>query len=240
MGFNYFTLLEFPIAFLLPLAVILFFVLSKNRKIYAYESVFYGIGAFLGSILCVAIAFIFTNSIILSGLSFSDDTSGLAIAGRIFAIMIAVLFVFCESFKMMTMKKFSEGDTPKKFSSLGFSAGVVIAQSGVIFVALNLFDAYEMNAGYAIFSGAILLVTGIMYTVLSFASEKALRLGSKGAAYGLSSIYYVFWIAVIFCVNSSTLMYIVCSVIYVVALILSAVFLKNSGVLLKKFRKTGE
>ena len=148
--------------------------------------------------------------------------------------MIAVLFVFCESFKMMTMKKFSESDTRKEFSSIGFSAGVVIAQSVVIFVALNFFDSYEMEAGYAIFSGLILLVTGVMYTVLSYASEKALILGSKGAAYALSSVYYIFWIGVIVCVSSTTLMYIVSSLIFVIAFVLSAVFLKNSGKILKK------
>ena len=234
MGFNYATLLEFPFALLLPVAVILFFSLSKNRKTYAYDSIAYGVGAFLGSILCVAIAFIFTNSVILAGLTFEDDTSGMGIAGKIFSIMVAVLFVFCESFKMMTVKKFITSETRTKFSSLGFSAGVVIAQSGVIFVALNLFDAYEMNSGYAIFSGLILLVTGIMYTILSFAAEKALVLGSKGAAYALSSVYYIFWIAVILCVNSPTLMYVVCSIVYLVALILSAVFLKNGGSFTKK------
>ncbi len=234
MGFNYFTLLEFPIGLALPIAIILFFALSKNRKTYAYDSIAYGIGAFLGSLLCVAIVFIFTNSIILAGLSFSDDVSGMTIAGTIFSIMIAVLFVFCESFKMMTIKKFTESETRTKFSSIGFSAGVVIAESIVIFVALNLFDSYEMEAGYAIFSGLILLVTGVMYTVLSYAAEKALSLGSKGAAYALSSVYYIFWIAVIVCVSSSTLMYIVCSVIYVIAFVLSAVFLKNSGMFIKK------
>ena len=48
MGFNYFTLLEFPFGLALPLAVILFFALSKNRKTYAYDSIAYGVGAFLG------------------------------------------------------------------------------------------------------------------------------------------------------------------------------------------------
>lgn len=240
MGFNYFTLLEFPFGLALPLAVILFFALSKKRKTCAFDSIAYGVGAFLGSLLCVAIVFIFTNSVILAGLSFSDDVSGMTIAGTIFSIMIAVLFVFCESFKMMTMKKFSESDTRKEFSSIGFSAGVVIAQSAVIFVALNFFDSYEMEAGYAVFSGLILLVTGVMYTVLSYASEKALILGSKGAAYALSSVYYIFWIGVIVCVSSSTLMYIVSSLIFVIAFVLSAVFLKNSDKILKKTKKTGE
>ena len=234
MGFNYFTLLEFPIGLALPIAVILFFVFSKNRKTYAYDSIAYGVGAFLGSLLFAAIVFVFTNSVILAGLSFSDDVSGMKIAGTIFSIMIAVLFIFCESFKMMTIKKFKDSDTRTKFSSIGFSAGVVIAQSIVIFVALNFFDSYEMEAGYAIFSGLILLVTGVMYTVLSYAAEKALALGSKGAAYALSSVYYIFWIAVIICVGSSTLMYVVCSAIYVIAFVLSAVFLKNSGMFLKK------
>ena len=240
MGFNYFTLLEFPFGLALPLAVILFFALSKNRKNYAYDSIIYGVGAFLGSLLCVAIVFIFTNSVILAGLSFSDDVSGMTIAGTIFSIMIAVLFVFCESFKMMTIKKFIGSDTRTKFSSIGFSAGVIIAQSGVIFVALNFFDSYDMEAGYAIFSGIILLVTGVMYTVVSYAAEKALCLGSEGAAYAISSVYYIFWIAVIICVSSSVLMYIVCALIYVVAFVLSAVFLKNSGNFIKKTEKTGE
>jgi len=51
MGFNYFTLLEFPIAFLLPLAVILFFVLSDANImvgiyiiIYVIINLFYSLG----------------------------------------------------------------------------------------------------------------------------------------------------------------------------------------------------
>ncbi len=242
MGFNYFTLLQLPFGLIIPVAVILFFVLSKNRKTYAYESIFYGIGSFIGSILCVAIAFIFTNSVILAGLSFSDDTSGMTIAGTIFSIMLAVLFVFCESFKMVTIKKFIQAEKRTKFSALGFSAGVVIAQTAVIFIALNFFDAYEMSAGYAVFSGIIITVTGIMYTILSIAAEKAICLGSKGAAYGVSSIYYIFWIAVIFCVQSTKpiLLYVVCSIIYVIAIVISAVFLKRNDGLIKKTGKAGE
>lgn len=237
MGFNYSTLLVFPVSLILPIAVFLFFVLSKNRKNLAYESVFYGIGAFLGSILCVAIVFVFTNSVILSGLSFEDDTSGMQIAGTIFSIMIAVLFIFCESFKMMTIKKFTEAETHTKLSSIGFSAGVIIAQSAVIFVALNLFDNYDMTTGYALFSGIILTITGIMYTVLSFAAEKVFALGSKGAAYAVSSIYYIFWISVILLVQFPVPMLVVSGVIYLVAFIISAVFLKNSKTLSKKADK---
>ena len=242
MGFNYFTLLQLPFGLIIPIAVILFFILSKNRKSYAYDSIFYGIGSFLGSILCVAIAFIFTNSVILAGLSFSDETSGMTIAGTIFSIMLAVLFIFCESFKMMTIKKFTESEKRTKFSSLGFSAGVIVAECAVMFVALNFFDGYEMNAGYAVFTGVIITVTGIMYTILSFAAEKALKLGSKGAAYAVSSIYYIFWIAVIFCVQSTKpiLLYIVGSLIYVIAIVISAVFLKKNGSFTTKGAKAGE
>ncbi len=240
MGFNYFTLLHLPLSLAIPLAILLFFIISKNRKSYAYDSIVYGIGAFLGSILCVAIVFLFTNSIFLSGVSFSDDTSGLAVAGSVFSFMITVLFVFCESFKMITIQKFIKSEKRTKFSSLGFSAGVIIAQSGVIFVALNLFDSYNMSAGYAIFSGIIIAVTGVMYTVLSFAAERVLLLGSKGAAYGVSSIYYIFWIALILSVQSTELLYIVCSFIYVVAFVISAVFLKNGDRLIKKSNKTGK
>ncbi len=239
MGFNYFTLLELPFGLLIPIAVILFFILSKKRKSYAYDSIVYGIGSFLGSILGVVIVFIFTNSVILSGLMFEDDTSGMAVAGTIFSIMIAVLFVFCESFKMMTIKKFVESEKRTKLSSIGFSAGVIVAQTAVIFIALNFFDGYEMSAGYAAFSGIMIAVTGIMYTILSFAAEKSLLLGSKGAAYAVSSIYYIFWIAVILCVlsSSSALLYIVCSLIYVIALVISAVLLKNGNGFIKKISK---
>ncbi len=240
MGFNYFTLLEFPFGLIIPIAAILFFVISKNRKSYAYDAIAYGFGAFLGSLMATAIAFVALNTFFLAGLTFSDDVSGMTIAGTIFSVMIAVLFVFCESFKMMTFKKFFKEEKRTELSSVAFSSGVILAQSGVIFVALNFFDNYEMTAGYAIFSGIIITVTGAMYTVLSFAAEKALKLGSRGAAYAISSVYYIFWIAVIFCVGSPVLMYIVSVLIFVFAFVISAVFLKNGNKIIKKRQKTGE
>ncbi len=233
MGFNYYTLFEFVFGLLLPALVILFFIFSKNKKQVAYDSIAYGLGAFVGSMVAVFIAFILTNTLFLSGVAFSDDTSGLAIAGTVFGFMIAVLFVICESLKILAINKFIKEEVRNKYSSVGFSAGVVIAQSVIMFVALNIFENYEMSIGYAVFTGLFVLGSGIMYTALSYASECALRLGSKGAAYGISSVYYIFLIALIICISSAILTYIITAFFFAVSIGLAAVFIVRG-------RKTGD
>lgn len=46
MGFNEITLLELIFGLLIPLAVIIFFLLSKNRGNIAYDSIAYGFASF--------------------------------------------------------------------------------------------------------------------------------------------------------------------------------------------------
>lgn len=229
MGFNNYTLLVFPLGLLIPAVVIAFFAFSKHKKESAYDAIAYGAVSFLASMVAVFLAFIITNALFLSNLTFSDDTSGLTIAGVVFSFMIAVMFVVCESLKLSVINKFKSSEKRTKFSALAYSAGVIIAQNAVVFVALNIFNNYDMTAGFALFSGAALLVTGIMYTALSLASEVALVLNSKGAAYGVSAVYYLFLISAIICVRSSVLLYIVTAFFFVISLVLSGVFIKKKA-----------
>lgn len=76
MGFNEITLLELIFGLLIPLAVIIFFLLSKNRGNIAYNSIGYGFVSFLASIIIVFIIFTIANMLFLSSLEFGEDTSG--------------------------------------------------------------------------------------------------------------------------------------------------------------------
>ena len=77
MGFNEITLLELIFGLLIPLAVIIFFLLSKNRGNIAYNSIGYGFVSFLASIIIVFIIFTIANMLFLSSLEFGEDTSGM-------------------------------------------------------------------------------------------------------------------------------------------------------------------
>ena len=230
MGFNYMTLLSLPLGLLLPVAVLVYMFVSRKKKAVAFDSFFIGFGAFLASVAAVAVVFVLANTLFLSGLVFSDDTSGMTVVGAIIAMLIISIYVVCESFKMSAIKKFKTAETPRELSGIGFSAGVVAAQNIVEFVALNIFSHYEMTYGYALFSGAILLFTGIMYTVLSISCEVILSEGYKGPAYALSSVYYLFWLSAVGIVSTGTsektsiLLYIVSAFIFILSFVLSGVF----------------
>lgn len=229
MGFNSTTLLSLPLGLLLPVAIIVFLIISKKKKNVSFDSFFIGFGSFLASIAIVAALFIAFNAVFLSTITFSDDTSGIKTVGAIIVCLIIALYIVCESFKLSAIKKAQTADVPKEYTSLGFSAGVIASQNIIVFVALNIFSHYEMNIGYAIFSGGILLFTGIMYLVLSYASEIMLRDNHKGPAYAISSVYYVFWITVILLIaaqiNSSLIVYVISAFYFVVSFVLSAVFI---------------
>ncbi len=227
MGFDTSTLLLFPVGLLLPIATIIFFVIYKDKKSIAHDTVIYGIGSFLGSMVAAFIAFLLANTVLSAGFSVDDYTSGFELVSTIFSILIAVIFVVCESLKMVSIKKFLSDDTRNRFSSLGFSAGVIIAQNAVFFVALNLFR--DSNPTWSLFTGVFIFVTGIIYYVLSVASEKCLALGSKGAAYGLSSVYYLMWISIVFAIRSRILIVFFVAFFFVVSLVLSYIFFKRKG-----------
>ena len=231
MGFNSLTLLSLPFGLILPVAIIIFFCFSKKKNHIAYDSVAYGFGGFLASVVAVFVVFIAMNTLLLSSVKFVDDNSGMQAAGAVIIALIVILFIVCESFKMMTVNKFikSEGERTL-FSSIGYSAGVVIAQNALVFVALNIFNNYEMEATYAIFSGLILFVSSIMYVAVSAATEIMLRDGYKYPAYGVSFVYYLFWIALILAVRSTILMYIITAFFFVVTLVLSGVFFFRSKI----------
>lgn len=233
MGFNKITLLSFVFGMLLPAVVIIVLMFLKKRKNVAFDSISYGFVAFFASIVAVFVAFTMLNSLFLSNITFDAEKmdSGLTVAAPVFSAMILVLFAVCEISKIKTIQKFSASETKNKHSGVGFAIGILIAQNAVVFAALNMlefnmYDDFEITAGFALFSGAMILVTGIMYTALSYASEVIIEEGGKTApAYALSLIYYLFWIGVLFCINSTTLMYVVSGFVFAVSLILSGVFI---------------
>ena len=228
MGFNALTLLSLPFGLIMPLAIIIFFCVSKNKKQIAYDSVAYGFGGFLASVVAVFVIFVAFNALFLSSVKFDDATSGLTVAGGVIIALIVILFVVCESFKMMTVNKFLKSEGRTLFSGIGYAAGVVLAQNVLVFVALNIFNNYEMNASYAIFSGAFLFVTSIMYTALSAATEIMLKDGYKYPAYGVCFVYYLFWIAAVLSVRSTVLIYVATAFFFVLSLVLSGVFIIRS------------
>ncbi len=225
MGFNSTTLLSLPFGLIIPVIVMVYFAFSKRKANIAYDSIAYGFVSFLASLVAVFIAFILVNTLFLSSLTFEDDTSGLGVAGTIIAVMIAMLYIVCESLKIATLKKFKKSETRYLYAGAGFSAGVIIAQNAAVFVALNIFSQYEMEPQYAIFSGAIVCLTGIMYTVLSVSSDIALDDSGNGAVMALSSVYYLFWILAIVSSNSTILIYIVSALFFVISMILGGIFI---------------
>ncbi|MBP3481090.1 MAG: hypothetical protein J6K66_05760 [Clostridia bacterium] len=226
MGFNEITLLELIFGLLIPLAVIIFFLLSKNRGNIAYDSIAYGFASFLASVIVVFIIFTIANMLFLSSFEFGEDSSGMATVGIIICVMIAILFAVCETLKIMTIKKFQKNENRFLLPGVGFSAGVIIAQNACLFVALNIYNRYEMDTQYALYSGAILCVTGIMYLVLSWACESIVKSSASTApAYAISSVYYLFWIAAIAFSGSTVLLYISSVFFFILAFVLSGVFL---------------
>ena len=225
MEFNQTTLLEPIFGLLIPLIVIILFMLSKRRSEIAFDSIAYGFVSFLGSIVAVFIAFLIANSLFLSSFTFEDDTSGLTLAGTVIIIMVIILFAVCETCKLMTIKKFQKNENRFRLSGIGFAAGVIIAQTAVVFVALNFFSD-EITVPYALYSGGIVCFTGIMYLVVSGACQVIIKESKNIApAYALSSIYYLFWIAAIICCRSTVLIYIVSAFIFILSFVLSGVFL---------------
>ena len=228
MGFDHVTLLVFPLGLLLPLVTLVFMVImnGKKRKV-SFDTFFYGIGSFLGSMVAVFISFIILQSVLSSALSVEDYTDGFTLVSIIFSALIAVLCLFCESLKMVTIKHFSTDDKKSFLPSLGFSAGVITAQSGVFFVALNIFE--DTSAMFALFTGAFIMITGVVYYVLSYAAEVSLLSGSKGAAYGVSAFYYLMWIGAVLAIRSTTLVAVVVVAFFIISLIFGYVFIKRNG-----------
>lgn len=225
MGFNSITLLSFVFGLLVPLGVLVFFFLSPRKKEITFDSIAYGFVSFLGSIIAAFIIFTFASMLFMNNITFDseDASSGLGFAGTVISVMVAILFVLNESLRMFTLNKFRNSER-HLYSGIGFAAGTIIAQSCAVFVAINIFDGYEMDAPYALFSGGIICVTGIMYLLLSYSSEIAFEISGKGAAYGLMSVYYIFWIAIVIFSSSTIMLYVAGGVVFLVAVALSAVF----------------
>lgn len=238
MGFNFTALLTFVFGLLLPVIIFISFLFSKRKKEIAFESIIYGFLSFMGSIVAVFIGFMLVNSLFLSSLKFDDVNSGMIISGTIIIIMLAILFFACESLKIMTIRNFQNRETNFRMSGIGFTAGVIIAQNVCIYIMLNIMKGYELDAAYALYSGGIVCITGIMYLVLSASCQVILKDYKNFApAYALSSIYYLYWVFAIIVSKSTILLYLVSATFFIASFILSGVFIFKKR---KKINIVGE
>ena len=225
-GFNQSTLLVFVFGLVLPACVLAFFFISKQRKKIAFESIGYGFGGFLISIAAVLIAALIMNGLFMAGLTFEDETSGLTVAGAIISFMVAILGVVCEFLKILTIRKFQKSEKRTLYSGIGYSAGVVIAQSLIVFIAMNIMQGYDVDSSWSLVSGGIVLVTGIMYLIMSASCDIILAETPKsGPAFIISMLYYAFWIAEIFASRSTALLYTVAVLFFVLSAVLCGVFI---------------
>lgn len=230
MGFNSITLLELIFGLLIPIIVIAAFLLSKKKSEIAFDSIAYGFVSFLASIVAVFIGFMIINALFLPSLSFEDESSGLTLAGTVICAMVVILFAVCESLKISTIKKFQKNETHYRMSGIGFSAGVILAQNVCVFIVLNVLNNYDMDAAYALYSGGIVCITGIMYLVLSGACQVIVKNGQSTApAYALSSVYYLYWIAAIIFSRSTIMIYTVTALFFILTFVLSGVFLTRKS-----------
>ncbi len=225
MGFNSLTLLSLIFGLIVPVAIFIIFILSKHRKELALGSVGYGFLSFLASIVAVFVVFVISNSTFLASLTFENETDGLLSMGIVICVMVAILYLVCESLKMWALKKFTADENKFRFAGLGFSAGVILAQNVVVFIALNIFSNYEMEPAYALFSGAIVCVTGIMYTVISHSCDIIIKSGTEAPAYAISAVYYLFWVSAIIFSRSTIMLYISLAFFFVLSFALSGAFI---------------
>lgn len=226
MGFDSTILYAHVFGLIVPVLILAFFATSKKRKQIAFDSIFYGIAAFIGGIVSAVVLFVVANMLVLSGISFDGDNgeNGLALAAVVISVLVITIYAVCETIKLYVIKKSHDSEDRPLFSGLGFSAGVIIAQNIAAFVALNIINSDELESGIPIFVGAFICFSGVMYTVLSHACDKINEYGNKAPAYALSFIYYLFWIAAVVCSNSTILLYVVLITIFVIAFVLSGVF----------------
>ena len=222
MGFDVATLWCLPLGLLIPVAIIIYMIIMRKKKPSAYDTIGYGFVSFFASIVSVFIILILLNSLFFKYVKFENQEDGMLVVGIIGTIIIAIIYFICESIKYFTFRTVMEKEKNYENAGLGFAAGVIIAQSAAAFIISNIakFDAY-----ISLFTGAMVLGTGIIYVMLSIVGYRLVLEGYKGPYFFISTIYYLYYILVMILYRWTIGLYLISALTLIVTIILYIVLL---------------
>lgn len=222
MGFDKATLWSLPLGLLIPVAIIIYMIITRKKKPSAYNTVGYGFVSFFAAIISVFVILAILNGLFFNSMTFENQDDGMILVGIIGAVIIVIMYFICETMKYITFCNVLEKENNKENAGLGFAAGVIIAQTAVIFIISNVayFDMY-----LSLFSGAMVLGTGVIYVLLSLIGYKLVSGNYKGPYFFLSSIYYIYYMLVMIFYRWTIGLYIISALALAVTIILSVVLL---------------
>ena len=180
-----------------PLGVIIALFFNKKRGSTSFQSVLYGFGTFIFSLLLVAVLLLFFSELFLSSVTLSgdDNTDAYIIIGG--SVILFLFYLISEFLKQISFYAVLKTEK-KNMAGLSFGCGFVIAQNLLIF---GLAYISEIDVTQALFFGLLMLISGIIYILLSALNYQLVEEKHRIAGSAISFLYYLMYAVMLIFAN---------------------------------------
>lgn len=166
----------------IPCFVLFALFFSKKRKQTNFTAALYGFGTFFVSLAAVALLVLIISRIFLPSITISSESDADAYIYVGGGIVLLLFYLVSEALKLISFDTVLRSEK-QEFAGLTFGSGFILAQNLLI---IGLIFAGEVDISQSIAFGLLMLISGIIYILIStvgyqFAVEKQKFAGSAVA-----------------------------------------------------------
>lgn len=148
---------------IIPCCVLFALFFSKSRKQTNFTAALYGFGSFFVSLVAVALLVLIISQLFLPSISISSESDAdvyIYVGG---GIILLLFYLASEALKLVSFDTVLHSEKTK-FAGLTYGAGFILAQNLLI---IGLIFAGEVDISQSIAFGLLMLISGIIYILIS-------------------------------------------------------------------------
>lgn len=182
-------LLPFLIGAIVPIGLVAYCFVSEKRKQVSFKSLMYGFGSFFAALGFLFLVFLFLTNVMSVTLSTADDSSLNTYLYAGGCVILLVFYLITEALRIIFYKVALKSESAEYGGAL-YGSGFVLAQN---FLVLILCQLAELKGLAAVLFGVLMLISSVVYIMISILAYHMTREGQKIAGSALAFVYFLMY-----------------------------------------------
>ncbi len=181
----------------IPAGLLLALAFGKDKSKTAFKGAFYGFGSFFGALGILVVVFLIIINVFAVSISVSAESNVntyIYIGG---CVVLAVFYLATEVLKLLSFKSIIKSETIEH-AGITFGCGFILAQNLLI---IGLRFIADLERKETIFFGVLMLISGVIYVLISTVSYLMVREGQLITGSALSLVYFLIYAVMLIFAN---------------------------------------
>lgn len=171
----------------IPVGILLFLFFSKSRNKTAFKGALYGFGSFFGALGLIFLVLLIILQFATIAVSVESNYNSYIYIGG--CLILLAYYLITEVLKYFSFRAILK-EEKNEHAGITFGCGFILAQNLLI---LGLRYIVELKGMETLFFGIMMIISAVIYTLITTVSYAMMREGQPIAAGALSAAYFLIY-----------------------------------------------